>query len=523
MRKADHNGRSTTAGDRDAGSAGTDDFENFMRNLDAQVHQYNQEFEREKDAFDLSFSGTPVSVDRDEAGNKRPEISTNEDFEKELKMNEFEEQLDAEMKDLARKDDRVLVPLDKKGPNKEVQYVTLQDYKDRNSLDDDQLKADLDQKAVLIKSSSGTYLTKTQTYNTTYVDKSLSKDAQAAARDSAFKAEMEKLGLSDKNFAALKPEKLTAETRKYKTDGGIRRQQFNYENPVQAGRDTPDVLVRHQDGSYTGVWPKNEGLKTLQDATDSVGRENVMLKTTGNSYVPVDTYNERKGPLAAEKAFAKMAETQLHLERGDMPKAFYKIADGVYAPKEKYEELKTNPAYQGKIPEDRSKTEVLFQSPSGQGIVSGKTLKFLDKDGYAKTFKDEGLPEDLKTRRNVTKPEAMVYLEKERMLISAEKAKAMSPGKPLDEVFPAKDIYLQNKGKNGEYTGNYADKESFERNNPKGVAYDRMASAGITESKVAAKINDAYSTEKLLAGLPTTQTARQLDQRSRESVGRDGL
>lgn len=426
----------------------------------------------------------------------------------------------------APKDDRVLVPLDPTGPKSQVSYVTLDDYKERTQLKGEDLKADLDSKAILIKSNSGTYLPKNHVYNTTYVDKSLGKDEQFAARNDAFKKQTDDLGLSDKNFAALKPEKLTAAERPYETPGGTRRQQFNYENPVQTGKYTPDILIRDGEGNFTGVWPKKEGLKTLDDASEKFGRDNVLLKTTGNSYVQVDTYNERKGPQAAEKAFAKYSGTQLHLERTDIPQAFYKVADGFYASKEKYDTLSKNPAYEGKIPEDRSKTEILFQGPSGRSLVDGKTLKFLDKEGYSQTFKDEGLPEDLKTRRNVSKPDALVYLEKEGVLISSERARAVSQGKPLDEVFAAKDIYVQNKGRNGEFTGNYADKESFERNVGRAAAVDRLVSAGITENKVAARISDAYSTESLAAGLPSVQpwspNARQLDARSR-TAGREGI
>lgn len=416
--------------------------------------------------------------------------------------------------------DKVLVP-EKAGDQGRVTYTPLKKYAEEKGLSGDALKEDLDKKAILIKSDSGTYLTKAQTFNTTYVDPKLSKDEKAVARQEKFGQKMEELGLSDKSFAELKKEKLTPEERNIETPGGKRRVAFNYENPVQAGRDSPDVLIKEKDGRFTGVYPKLEGSKSLDELAGKVGgRENVMLKTTGNSYLPADTYNDRKGPQAAEKAFAKMAEAPINLERNDMPKAFYKVADGVYASKDKYEELRKNDAYKDKIPEDRSKTEALFQSPSGQGLVTPKTLKFLDKDGAANTIKSEGLdPDKLKTPRiaNANKPEAMVYLEKEGMLISAERAKALAPNKPLDEVFKSKDIYIQNKGKNGELTGNYADKDSFERNNPKGVAFDRMASAGITESKTANRINETYSVQNL------TQNMHQLDtrERSRGSSGRE--
>lgn len=407
--------------------------------------------------------------------------------------------------------DRLLIPLDadEKG---NVEYVSRAKYKTLGF--DDSPKA-LDDKAVLIKTNAETFLTKNQIYKTTYIGPNVDKADRDTVRDTNFKARMEELGLSDKNFADVKPEKLVGAAKEFETPGGTRKIAFNYENPVQTGQFSPDVLIRTKEGRFIASWPKNEKEKTLEEAADKYGRENVMLKTAGNSYVAPETFNMRGGDMAAEKAYAKFAGTQLKLERPDMPKALYKVDEGIYVPKEQYAAFAESDRYKGKIPADKSQTEVLFQAPGGHALVDGKTLKFVDPKGYAQTFKDEGLPEDLKTRRNVTKPDAMVYIKDEAMLISSVRALSLSNGKTLDQVFPSSNIYVQNLGKTGIPTGNYADRDTFEKRVGPAKAYDRLAQAGITESPEAANIKRLYSPANLRDSIPPVQ------ERDRQISNRD--
>ncbi len=390
------------------------------------------------------------------------------------------------------RDDRVLVPSGT-GIKDMMEYKTLGQYKnDRPDLSAQALKDDLDQKAVLIKTEAGTYLPKNQVYKTTPVDTSKDKASQTVERDENFKKHMGELGLSDKNFAQINPK--TPEFERYLDvpGGGKRLKAFNLEHPEQAGQNSPDILLR-DDGVFKAYWlSKDSTLKSPKEIENlGLARENIMLKTAGNSYLPIDTYNARQGNGAAEKQFAKLTETVLNNERPDkdLKAGFYKVHDGVYFSKEKFATEKPEA--------DRSKTEALFQGPSGHSLVTDKTLKFLDPTGAAAKLSAEGLPNGIKSPMNVNKPDVLVRLDSET-LISGERAASMAKGKPLDQVFPASDIYLQNVGKNGKPTGNYVDKESFERNNPKGQVYDRLVSTGITEKDpTAAMLSQAFSSVNL--------------------------
>jgi hypothetical protein len=414
------------------------------------------------------------------------------------------------------KDDRVLVPSGT-GINDSMEYKTLGQYKkDRPDLSGQALKDDLDQKAILIKSEAGTYLPKNQVYKTTAVDTSKDRASQTVERNETFKKHMDELGLSDKNFAQINPK--TPEFERYLDvpGGGKRLKAFNLEHPEQAGQNSPDMLLRDGD-NFKAYWLNKNSVQKSPKDLEATGfaRENIMLKTTGNSYLPVDTYNARLGNGAAEKQIAKLTETVLNNERPDkdLKTGFYKVDDGVYFSKEKFAAEKPEA--------DRSKTEALFQGPSGHSLVTDKTLKFLDPKGAAEKLAAEGVPNGVKVPMNVNKPDVLVRVDNET-LISGERAAILIKGKPLDQVFPASDIYIQNIGKNGKPTGNYADKESFERNNPKGQVYDRLVSAGITEKdQSAVKLAEAFSSINLGRTLnqPSTLKTNQLDDRSR---GRDG-
>ncbi len=428
---------------------------------------------------------------------------------------------------LAEQPDRILVPLETVGDGK-VDYVTLDKYKVITRKSGEDLKQDLDTKAVLIKTESGTYLPKNQIYRTTFVenpDKSLSKDQIDAKRGENFAKRMDELGLSDKTFAEIKPEKLTAAERKFQPIGAEdlqRSRSFNYEHPVQAGQHSPDIMIRKSDGSFEAKWLKKDvGPQTIADVEDRGNkREDILIKSKGNGYIPIDSYNQRKGPDAGERLVAKLTETTLHNERKDLAPALYKLEEGVYVSGAEYKRNQAKPEYKDRLEGDMNKVESLFQGTNGNSLLTAKALKFADPNDYAKTFEKEGLSPDIKTPMNVTKPAVLVRVNDD-VVISGERASMMANGKPLDQVFPTKDIYVQNVGKNGQPTGNYKDVETLDRYNQKDMVNTRLINAGVRQDPAAVKMAEAFAPANLDKTLnaPALQ-ANRYDERSRGVAAR---
>jgi hypothetical protein len=338
----------------------------------------------------------------------------------------------------------------------------------------------LDNRAVLIKTATGAYVPKSKYFNTIEVDTSRDQKTQDDERTAKFNTRMDELGLSHRSFAETNPERLTAAESKYETPGGTRTQQINFKNPKGAGQFTPDILIRNEDGTHVAVWPKLEGWKTLADAEQHHARENIRVKATGNAYVPVDTINAQRGPMAAEKMFARFTDTQLHLERNDMKAAYYRVDNDTYVSGADYRSRLTKPEHQGRLEADMSKADVLFQSPGGQGLVTSNTLKFIDRAGHRSMLESEGLPQDTRTRtrNHAPRPEVLVRLN-EDILVSGSRARELANGGALDDHYAAKDIYIQNTNKNGHFTGSYADKVAYERRGARGGASERLAGLGI--------------------------------------------
>lgn len=351
----------------------------------------------------------------------------------------------------------------------------------------------LDTKLVLIKTASGAYLPKCHYFKTMEVDTSKDQQRQDTERTAKFNMRMDELGLTHNSFAEINPQKLTTAQSKYETPGGMRTQRFNFKSPKEAGQFTPDVLICKEDRTYVAVWPKMEGWTTLGDAEKLHARQNIMVKATGNAYVPVDMINLQRGPMAAEKLFAQFTDTQLHLERTDMKAAYYRIDEGTYVSSAEYRNRRTKPEHQGTLEPDMSKTDVLFQGPSGHSLVTSAGLKLVDKLGYQITFQRERLPEHLRTRtrNHEPRPEVLVRLNDD-ILVSGTRACELANGAALDAIYDAKDIYIQNKSNNGRFTGNYSDKNATQRRGPRNDVRERLAHLGITfEPYVQHQVQDA--------------------------------
>jgi hypothetical protein len=379
----------------------------------------------------------------------------------------------------------VLVPHTVDPITKATKYLPIDKYKEQSGLDGQALKDDLDQRAVLIKSDSDTYLTKAGYHTSIRVDTSKSKAEQSAERDLAFNEKMDELGLSDKTFGKINEK--TPEFERFKeTPGGQRLKAFNWESPEQAGQNSPDILLR-KNGEFEAGWlNENSGPKSLKEIEAiGVDRKDIMLKTAGNNYLPVDIFDARQGTGAAEKQIARLTGQVVSNERPttDLKPAFYKADEGVYLSKEKFE--------RSNLDTDRTQAEALFAGRTGHSLLSPSSLKFAEKGSAAAKFEAEGLPpEGGPSRMNVNKPLVLLRLDNET-LISGDRALQMTKGKPFDEVFAAKDIYIQNVGKNGRPTGNYVDKETFDRDSKRSEAktsevYDRLVSLGVTAKDPAA-------------------------------------
>ncbi len=423
---------------------------------------------------------------------------------------------------LAADKSAVLIPDGVSKGNKEpLKYITREEFNNKNlAMTDQQRMDELDKRAILIKTPSGTYMPKNQIYRSTYAGDSTDPVQRDTDKKANFKALMGDLKLSDKPFDELNKERLSAAQKRIETPGGVRSAAFNLKHPEQAGQYTPDVLIKGKNDKFEAIWPGDKKeMKVLADATVKYGAENVMLKSTGNGYIPADVYDKHKGPLAAEKAFAKFAGTTLHLERKDMAPALYKVEEGLYVSKSKYAELLKSDKIGANMEKDLSKVDILLQAPSGKALVTPKTLKFLDKDGYAQTLKNEGLPETVKTRMDKTKPDVLVRISDD-VVISGARARADTGGKSLDQIHASKNIYIQNNNVKGEPTGNYADMEAFLEKGSKSVANTRLVNAGVTLDAAAKRTVEAYSPDNIEKTMEKAAISRGLEERSRTAAGR---
>lgn len=399
-----------------------------------------------------------------------------------------------------RSDNDLLIPMERNNTTGETRYVTRSQYEIENKRPP--TPEDLDSKAVLIKSPSGTYLNKRATYQTTYGGGSEDPKERETFKDKAFKDRMNDLGLSDKNFAELNEDKLTGDARYIATPGGKRRQFLNYKHPEQAGVNSPDVLVKSKDGVYTGFYPKLEpSVASIHDLKNKF--DEVYLKTKGQNYIEPDTYNKRYGINQAEKALAYFKGEPYHNERKDLPKALYRAAHGEYVSKEAFEKSKG--------PVDYEKADILFQSPGGRSLLNPKVYQRIDPKGFDEFVKSEKITGDMVTNKvDMTRPEVLVAVG--GRLISADLArKAMKEtgiktDKPLAEVFGRENVLVQNIGKNDKLTGNYRDLPSAEA---RGSNRDtgRLEALGVHKNEGQEKLATVIKSGELLS--------RTLDQRSR--------
>lgn len=302
---------------------------------------------------------------------------------------------------------------------------------------------ELDERPVLIKSAEGNYEPKPNVYRRNVKD---------------FSEMMEGLSLSDNAFQHQNYfGKAVPGNDTYKTPGGARKREINYQHPLQAGEQNPDLMVRLSNGQFLAIYPKlhnNMKNKALDDVVAEHGKDNVWLKTSGNSYLTPDQYNKRvKDDHAAEKAYAKFCGQAYTSDLDKRPLVVVRRPDKSYVSKDAYDgevqlpgsKLETNPA----------KLDILIRAPNGFGYLQPKTLKWLDKQQGTNHFKnimqEEGLPESLGNRRNKEAPTVMVR-ESDGVFVPAE----YYGDRRVPVTTPNDDIFVQKRDKHGNQSGNFA-------------------------------------------------------------------
>jgi hypothetical protein len=395
-------------------------------------------------------------------------------------------------------DDDLLIPGERNPATGATPYYTRGQYVEKyGPVTQDQL----DQKAVLIKSPSGTYLTKPTTYFTTYGGDSDDKDIRQQTKDANFKARMAELGLSDKPFNELNEGRLKGADAIIETPGGTRQKFKNYAHPEQAGVSSPDILARKSDGSYEAFYPKTrEDIKSVGDLQQKYAE--VYVKTKGHNYEDVATHDRRQGPRATERAFAYFKGEVFHNERNDLPKVLYRTAPDEYGSKQDYlAGLRHKDGPGAKI--DYTKADILFQAPAGKSLLSPKFMKRIDPVGYEAFLKKEGIDKKgpdgkdiLTTKIDHTRPQVLVAID--NRLVGADRVRAegvkmgISRDAPLAKEYGPGNVFVENLGKDGKTTGNYRDAPSAatRRSNSE---IGRLEQLGVSKSEGQIRLAGVFS------------------------------
>lgn len=245
---------------------------------------------------------------------------------------------------------------------------------------------------------------------------------------------------------------------------------FSDNGQLEKDLNSRKVMLKEESGVYkavnAGTFFRSSDVRSLEEAKQKFGNSNIWLQQNDGTYANSSSLGAERGA----GQFARHCDTIYETRKENLPDALFKLPDGNYGGMGRADADWSNPRSELNAASAAKQRSVIILSFNERGYYCPKTLKFIseNKDDlkyYNNKINSLDLPADISDCPRPQAPKVLAQHCFEHDLFYSEQNIMSMSQEDCHGFFHKTSVFIQNRNEKGDFTGNFARFEEYERGN----------------------------------------------------------